>query len=299
MISHQRGLNYRSGQSKMRDNNDLTSNSLSRRKFLVATTGVLATVEAAAAAGHFADKNKMIKPDQSNKSIDFLANYSTTALESAIYLITGTHDNMILTRPGFARRTLGDKRLVGFAVTSTFSTDPDDARGRRENLDYWNFVFKQPGPKIALALDASREPGTGSSWGQLNAHFHRALGCRGVLTNGGVRDMDIIRNIEDFAVFSGHLTVAHGNPHWINFGEPVTLYGATFHSGDAVCIDEHGAIVVPVESLPHIEEAVAEASRRSKVIVDYCQSPHFNPTGLLEATQKVRPATPWKPSKKN
>lgn len=182
-------------------------------------------------------------------------------------------------------------------VTSAFSTDPDDERGRRENQDYWEYVFKQPAPKIAVSLDTSREPGSGSSWGQQNAHIHKGLGCRGVITNGGVRDIGVFREI-NFQVFSGSLTAGHGNPHFIDFGKPVTIFGATVNSGDVICADEHGAIIVPKEFLPDIEEAVLETQRRVNLVTEYSRKTDFTPQGLAEVIKNLRPATPWKPSRR-
>lgn len=274
-----------------------------RRDFLTATAGVLLAAESIGAHsdssapakltmayGH--GENMTEKGD--GKELDFLKNYSTTLLESAVSLIKGTHDGISVTRPGLARRWPGTERLVGYAVTSVFSTDADDARGRRENEDYWNYAFGVPGPKVAVSVDASREPGAGSSWGQLNAHIHQALGCRGVITNGGVRDISQFAAL-GFQVYSSHLTIGHGNPHFIKFGEPVALAGATFHSGDIVCADEHGAIVIPRNALANIEEAVAEVNRRVGLVARYCAAPGFSPAGLVEVTNRMKPATPWKP----
>lgn len=273
-------------------------NQLNRRDFLeVTAAGALSATSVATARPHHARKEAM---PETSKDIEFLADYSTTILESAIYLLTGRHEGITFTRPGdnssIVRRFPKMNRLVGYAVTSTFSTDPDDQRGRRENLDYWNYVFRQPEPKVVVALDASREPGSGSSWGQQNAHVHKALRVRGVITNGGIREIDVYEQL-GLNIFSSHLTVGHGNSHLINFGEPITLKGAIFRSGDVVCADEHGAIVIPHGALPHIQEAVAEVNRRVQSVADYCTAANFTPAGLAETIKRTKTATPWRPGK--
>lgn len=263
---------------------------LNRRSFLASVSAGLL-----AANTNLANGNKVAAMQDEN--IDFLKNYPTSLLENAIYLLKGTHAGITLTLPGLIWQTPSSQRLVGYAATSIFSTDPDDARGRRENADYWDYVFKNPAPKIAVSFDASKKPGKGSSWGQQNAHIHRGLGCRGVITNGGVRDIGVFREI-NFQVFSGSLTVGHGNPHFIDFGNPVTLYGATIKSSDIICADEHGVIVVPKEFLPNIEEAVLETARRVKIVAEYCQRKDFTPSGLADVLKSLKPTTPWKPSSK-
>lgn len=272
----------------------LTGKNLNRRHFLGAAGGAWLAAEIVRARN---SNDKKMTETQTKTDLDFLEKYPTTLLESAVSLIMGTHDGIVVTRPGLVRRTANQKRLVGYAVTCEFSTDADDERGRKDNADYWNYVFRQGNqPKIAVAVDASGEPGSGSSWGQLNGHIHRALGCRGVLTNGGVRDINVFDEL-GFQVFSGSLTVGHGNPHFVKYGEPVTLYGAKIKSEDVIVADEHGAIVIPKEVLPHVEEAVAEIQRRVKIVADYCRQPDFSVAGLIEAQRKMKPAGVWKPSK--
>lgn len=265
-----------------------------RREFLGGISAALLAINAQNVPANNKPDNKTMDSAVNNK-IDFLKNYPTSLLESAIYLLKGTHEGIVVTRPGLERRTPSAERLVGYAVTSVYSTEPDDARGRRENLDYWNYVFSAPGPKIAVSVDAGKEPGNGSSWGQQNAHIHRGLGCRGVITNGGLRDIEVFGEI-GLQVFSGSLTTGHGNPHFIDFGNSVTLYGAKINSGDIICADEHGAIVVPAEFLPAIEQAAAETLRRVTMVAEYCQRKDFSPPGLDEVIKKLKPATPWKPT---
>ncbi|HEY8561632.1 MAG TPA: RraA family protein [Pyrinomonadaceae bacterium] len=268
-----------------RENQDASPN---RREFLGA-------VSAAALLG-FDVQTTFAETGITENNLDFLKKYSTSLLESAIYLLKGTHDGITLTRPGLLRQTDASETLVGYAVTSVFSTDADDARGRRDNPDYWNYVFEETGPKIAVSVDASRSAGTGSSWGQQNAHIHKGLGCRGVLTNGGVRDIKVFREI-GLEVFSASLTAAHGNPHFVEFGKTVALNGAKINSGDVVCADEHGAIVVPREYLPVIEQAAAETARRVSLVAEYSRRKDFSPAGLADVIKKLRPTTPWRPTR--
>lgn len=261
---------------------------LNRREFFAAAGLTLA------AAGMISGNATV---SQMENDLSFLSKYPTSLIESAIYLLKGTHDGITLTLPGLRRQTKGSGTIAGYAVTSTFSTDPDDARGRIDNLAYWEYAFSRPGPKIAVAQDVSNVPGSGSSWGRQNAHIHKGLGCVGVLTNGGARDIEAFDAV-GFSVFSGSLTAGHGNPHFISYGKPVEVVGATFGPDEIVCLDEHGAIVIPKEMLPHIAEAAEETLRRTNVVAEYAKRKDFTPKGLAEVTRSLRPATPWKPSAK-
>lgn len=227
--------------------------------------------------------------------LDFLKQYSTTQLESALALFKLRGRNEGVTLPGLQQRFPAFGRLVGYAVTCTFSTGPDDARGRRENFDYWNYLGHVAGPKVVIAVDASAQPASGSTFGRLNANIHRALGCRGMIANGGVRDIGEFGRL-GLQVFSAHLTTRHGNPHFLSFEEPVSLHGATFKTGDVICADEHGVMSIPRETLPHIADAAAEIERRLAPVISYCQSPGFDAAGLNEVINRhMRNAPEWKP----
>lgn len=264
--------------------------SMDRREFFAAAGIVLAAAELSLGQKH--------TDTMTNKNdLAFLSKYPTSLIESAIYLIKGTHDGIALTLPGLYRRTGETGTVAGYAVTSVFSTDPIDERGRVENLAYWEYAFAQAGPKLAIAQDVSRVPGSGSSWGRQNANIHKGLGCIGVVTNGGVRDIDEFDRV-GFSVFSGSLTSGHGSPHFIEYAKTVELYGAKITSGDVVCVDEHGAIVIPKEMLAHIAEAAEETLRRTAVATKYCERSDFTPKGLVDALEAAKPKTPWKPSVK-
>jgi 4-hydroxy-4-methyl-2-oxoglutarate aldolase len=229
-----------------------------------------------------------------SKELEFLRAYSTCQIESAVALlrVRDRSDGVLL--PGLQQRFPRLGRLVGYAVTCAFSTDPDDARGRRENFDYWNFVHHHGGPKVVVALDASAVASSGSTFGVVNAHIHRALGCRGVVTNGGVRDIEAFGKL-GVQVFSAHVTARHGNPHFIGFGEPVAIHGATVGTGDVVCADEHGVVAFPRELLPRIADAAARAARRYQPVLDYCLSREFTPAGLSEVVNKHLRQPPAQP----
>ena len=58
-------------------------------------------------------------------------------------------------------------------------------------IDYYEYVNSGDYPKISVIQDRSKNP-VGSFWGEVNANIHNRLGCLGVLTNGSVRDLDVI-----------------------------------------------------------------------------------------------------------
>lgn len=232
----------------------------------------------------------------SQTELDFLKSHSTPTLESAIALFRIRPRDSGASRPGTIQRFPKLGRVAGYAVTSVFSADAKESYGHRENLAYWEYVRTAPGPKVAVICDSDRET-TGPALGKLGAHIHKALGCSGIVTNGGVRDVDAIESIA-LPVFSASLTLMHGNPHIVNFGSPVVINGLSVQSGDLICADEHGILLVPKETVKHLPEAVAEVERRLDPVLRYCSSPQFSPEGLAQTVARhMKPAGNWTPER--
>jgi 4-hydroxy-4-methyl-2-oxoglutarate aldolase len=55
-------------------------------------------------------------------------------------------------------------------------------------------VTAPPGPKIVVAQDLDQPRTVGAFWGEVNSNMHRALGCVGTITDGGIRDLDEMTN---------------------------------------------------------------------------------------------------------
>ena len=56
--------------------------------------------------------------------------------------------------------------------------------------EYWEYIASIPAPRVVVIKDLDQPPAIGSFWGEVNGNIHKALGCIGTVTNGGVRDLD-------------------------------------------------------------------------------------------------------------
>jgi regulator of RNase E activity RraA len=115
----------------------------------------------------------------------------------------------------------------------------------------------------------------------VNSSVHRALGCVGHVTNGGVRDLDECRSI-GFHLFSGCVQVAHAYVHLEGFGEPVQIGGATVQPGDLIHADQHGVCLVPHDVAPRLAEACRAMEDAERPLVELARSPEFTPQGFLQ-----------------
>jgi 4-hydroxy-4-methyl-2-oxoglutarate aldolase len=165
--------------------------------------------------------------------------------------------------------------LLGYACTATIlSGKPAPKKRRVSRTDYWAYTQQFAGPKISVIQDFSEVPG-GAYWGEVNASIHLALGSRGVVTNGSVRDLDEVR-ATGFHMFSSGVSVSHGFAHLEDFQLPVTIFGMKVHPGDLVHADRHGAVVIPHQIACEVARAASEIDRAERKMLNLCRSKTFS-----------------------
>ena len=150
--------------------------------------------------------------------------------------------------------------LVGFARTAKVAgaSPPDEPiqTTKERRLDYYRYVNVSKEPSVMVIEDTDGTNCVGAFWGQLNATIHKKLGVSGVLTNGLVRDLDDLP--EAFPVLAGSVGPSHGFIHVREFGSPVNVFGLNVQEHDFIHADQHGAVVIPPDVLPNIQNAIVE-----------------------------------------
>jgi len=172
--------------------------------------------------------------------------------------------------------------MVGFACTATLRSTQPGAPGRERRLKYYEYLTTIPAPRVVLIqdLDGARA-GFGAFWGEVNSTIHQALGCLGVVTNGGVRDLHAVA--PGFQFIAARLTPSHAYADVVEFGKEVNVSGMVVQSGDLVHADRHGAVVIPKDKVKELLAAVALIAKREAAIMATCRKPGFT----VEALKKV------------
>ncbi len=178
--------------------------------------------------------------------------------------------------------------MVGYAFTATCraTTEPPREAGTRR-IEMWRALEEIPPPRIVVVQDLDDPPGVGAFWGDVQSNIHRALGCIGTVTNGGVRDLDEVRSL-GFHFFAASVTVSHAYVHLVDFGGPVEVGGLPVRPGDLLHGDQHGVISIPPEIAERIGEGVAKVDRMERELITYCQSPGFTRQGLEDLYRRLR-----------
>jgi regulator of RNase E activity RraA len=168
------------------------------------------------------------------------------------------------------------KPMVGYAATATIRADlSPGGEGGHGFHPHWDNLLKVPAPRVAVIHDLDQPQGIGSLWGEVNANIHRALGCVGTVTDGGVRDLDEVRDT-GFHFFAADVIPSHAYVHMVEVGIPVKVGGLVVRNDDLIHADKHGVVVIPHEIAREVPAACQRVEDKERVIINYCKSPEFD-----------------------
>jgi hypothetical protein len=176
--------------------------------------------------------------------------------------------------------------MVGYAKCATVrAKEPGPLKGeayRALRFQYFDYLAAGPRPCVSIIQDLDDgQPGYGSFWGEVNSNVHKALGCLGVVTNGSVRDLDMIA--EGFQLLSGVIAPSHAFVHLVDFDVTVNVHGMVVHSGDLIHADRHGAVVIPHEVARDIPKASEKLIKREEIIIRAAKTPGITVGQLKQA----------------
>lgn len=180
----------------------------------------------------------------------------------------------------------GVKRIVGYARTARIKSfkphglSPDEVRAGRMN--YYDYVADGPTPSVCIIEDIDPDNvGFGALWGEVNTAIHLGLGCRGVITNGGIRDLDDCAS--GFQMMSGRITPSHAFTVIVDYNTEVSVFGMKVRPGDLVHADKNGAVTLTVEEARQLPKASEMLQRREILLLQAARSPGFTVEKLRRA----------------
>ncbi|MDR2588060.1 MAG: RraA family protein [Spirochaetales bacterium] len=177
-------------------------------------------------------------------------------------------------------------RTVGYACTARISALHPPTEEQKKLADtYYGTLHASPKPTITVIQDLDPVP-TGSFWGEVQATTHAALGCAGVVTSGGVRDLDEVEPL-GFEYYAARILVSHAYIHLVEVGGPVDVGGLAVSPGELVFADKHGVVVIPDAIAPHLAEACRAAAAAEAPVLTNCRR-YFGGLVEMESLTKWR-----------
>lgn len=148
--------------------------------------------------------------------------------------------------------------MVGYAVT--LMIEPGNPAHIKKNISAWSeyrkYVASVSGPNILVVQDLDKPHTYGSFWGEVNGNVHRALGCVGTITDGGIRDVDEMTNA-GFKALAKRLCIGHAFVIPVKWNCEVEVFGCKIQPGQLIHADKHGFLAVNEEE----EKKLLEAAR--------------------------------------
>ncbi len=212
-----------------------------------------------------------------------LKNFDTPTIANALEIAAGRRSTEGFTRKTIIAANPKLKPIVGYARTAMIrSSTPFDPKTRRDKLlAYYEYISQPIQPSVAVIQDIDNTPGLGAFWGEVNTNIHWGLGCVGALTNGSMRDLEMMQ--PQFQCLAASLSPSHAWVHVADFGVKVDVCGLFVTDGDIVHADHHGAVVIPADLLEKLPAAIDLMARKEKVLLDAANAPGFNMEKLRAA----------------
>ncbi len=145
--------------------------------------------------------------------------------------------------------------MVGWAVTVVI--EPSNATHKQNAnawADYRRYVASVEGPKIVVVQDLDKPNVIGAFWGEVNCNVHKALGCVGTITDGGIRDLDEMNNA-GFKALARRLCVGHAHSTPVRWNVEVEVFGRKIQPGQLIHADKHGFLAIPFGEEPGLLDA--------------------------------------------
>ena len=207
-----------------------------------------------------------------------LRKVDTPTVCNAIEVVQGKRGFNRFTRGTMQHSKLGDLAIVGFARTAKISglappAEPDDViRARRR--DYYRSMVGGEGPTAAVIEDMDFPNCIAGWWGEVNVAVHKGLGLSGAVTNGVMRDLDVLDG--GFPVLAGSIGVSHGFVHVVEIGTPVDVMGVKVSQDDLIHADRHGALVIPSDAISDLKQAIETVISNESIVLGPAREPGFD-----------------------
>ncbi|MEM6763260.1 MAG: RraA family protein [Pseudomonadota bacterium] len=234
----------------------------------------------------------MADPEIPGDLLKLLRTVDTPTVCNAIEVAEGKRGFNRFTRGTMQHSKPGDPAIVGFARTAKISglappTEPV-ATIRARRMDYFRGMAGGTGPTAAVVEDVDYPNCIAGWWGEVHVAVHKGLGLAGAVTNGVMRDLDVIDG--GFPVLAGSVGPSHGFVHVVEIGTPVNIMGMRVAQGELIHADRHGALVIPAAVIQDLKRAIETVIASEAIVLGPAREPGFDIHKLEEVWAKFEAA---------
>ena len=219
-----------------------------------------------------------------NELLVLLRKLDTPTVCNAIEVAQGKRGFNRFTRGTMQHSRPGEPAIVGFARTAKISglappVEPSDViRSRR--MDYFRSMASGDGPTVSVVEDVDFPNCIAGWWGEVHVAVHKGLGMSGAVTNGVMRDLDVMD--DGFPVLAGSVGPSHGFVHVLKIGGQVDVMNMKVRQGDLIHADRHGALVIPTDVIDVLKKAIETVIESEDIVLTPARKPGFNIEKLEE-----------------
>lgn len=210
--------------------------------------------------------------------LTLLQKVDTPTVCNAIEVAQGKRGFNRFTKGTMQHSRPGAPAMVGFARTAKIAgrlpSTEDHPVIRSRRMDYFRSMAAGLRPSVAVIEDTDFPDCVAGWWGEVHAAVHKGLGLAGAVTNGVMRDLDVMD--ESFPVLAGSVGVSHAHVHVLEIGTPVSVFGMTVSQGELIHADRHGALVIPSETLPNLKAAIDTVVANETLVISAARESGFD-----------------------
>ena len=205
----------------------------------------------------------------SQETLDKLAKFDTPTICNVIELFEVRPRNV-----GYMDRTVKANfpelpPMVGFAATASFRADAPPAGGDTyaSFQDQLKLFGTLPGPAVVVFEDLD-DPPVAATFGEVMCSSYQAFGSVGLITSGGGRDLEQVRELK-YPAFTGCTICAHAYCHTLNIGLPIRVGGLMVNQGDLLHGDANGVTNIPPDIATEAADIAGDFIGAEQIVLDY------------------------------
>jgi 4-hydroxy-4-methyl-2-oxoglutarate aldolase len=172
--------------------------------------------------------------------------------------------------------------MVGYGVTATLDTSTPGPIPSVEGLArLFEAVEAAPQPSIMVFQEVGAQTSYGCHCGEVMATIGKRLGCVGVVSDAGVRDVKEVLALS-LHYFALGCVASHGNFSVKDVNVPVDVAGLHIRPGDILHGDINGLITVPPELRANLADVLERIRSSERRIMEMTKAESFKARELYD-----------------